>query len=169
MNKILMGLLALGLIALVGVGGYFLFIKDDESADDNDSEQTTDSEETTEEEAEEPTGPIPFSQVGINIMDADEYSYFTFVNGGGTCMDQNFPLDMIYTSENVMKTQDGSYAEDMTAVDFMGNIRFDGLPLSTGSASCTMETSTNSDEATVTCKVDEAEVCTAMFDVFAYK
>jgi hypothetical protein len=169
MNKtVIIGVVLFVVLLIAGALGYYLVTKDNTT--DETTEQTEESTEDSVTDTEENTGPIPFSEVGINIMDAkEEYSKFTFVNGEGTCLDQGFPLDLIYTSENVIKTEDGSYAEDMTMVDFMGYIRFDELPLSTGSASCTIETSSSSDTADVTCEVDEEEVCTAVFDLFAYK
>lgn len=114
-------------------------------------------------------GPISFSKIGIGIMDAKEkYSYFSFENGSGTCMEQGFPTNMIYTSENIVKTADNTYIEDYTSVDFMGYISFDSVPLSTGSASCLFETSLDSDIAKVDCRVDEVSVCTATFDLFGH-
>lgn len=121
-------------------------------------------------EENEYTGPVPFSKVGKGIMDAtDDYDYFSFENGTGTCMAQNFPTDLVYGPGNYVNTLDGTYSEDLTMVDFLGRIRFDSLPLSTGSAACMIETSSSSDTASVSCSVDEVEVCTATFDVFGIR
>ncbi len=166
MKKYIVAIVILILIALAGLFSYKLLTKEkDEKETENNKVQ---SEETNQ--SEDDNGPIPFSKVGKNIMDAkDDYDHFTFENGEGTCLDQGFPTDLIYTSKNVIKTKDDSYIENWTMVDFMGVIRFDELPLLTGSASCKIETHTNQDRADLTCTVDNVEVCTASFDVFAYK
>jgi hypothetical protein len=168
LNKnVVIAVVVILLLALIGGAGYYLLTKEESEETEEQTEESTEDSDASEEED---TGPIPFSEVGEDIMDAKEnYSKFTFENGEGTCLEQDFPLDLIYTSDNVIETEDGSYMEDWTSVDFMGNIRFDELPLSTGSASCRIETSTTSDTASVTCEVDEVEVCTAVFDLFAYE
>jgi hypothetical protein len=100
-------------------------------------------------------------------MDArEDFKYFAFENGAGTCMDQGFPTDLTYGPDNYISTMDGTYGEDYTGVDFMGNISFGGLLLSTGSAYCVMSTSSDSDTSSVSCSVDDVEVCTADFDLF---
>ncbi len=125
---------------------------------------------SSSETAEVPKGPVPFSDVKNDIMDAKEsWDFFTFETAKGTCMEQGFPTNMRYTSGNVMRTEDGTYLEDWTSVDFTGTIRFDDLPLSTGKAACVMKTISGEDFAKVTCSVDEKEVCTATFTVMAHR
>lgn len=181
MNKNLVLVVALVAVVALAGGGIFLATRNNqnsESSNTNNSENSTQREEDSmaqveeveEEEMVEETGPVPFSEIGEGILDAKEnFSYFTFENGEGTCMAQGFPTDFIYDSENIAKTLDGSYADEWTAVDFLGNIRFSGLPLSTGSADCMIETSSASDMADVSCSVDEVEVCTASFEIFGVR
>lgn len=120
--------------------------------------------------AVENKGPVPFSEVKKDIMTAkDTWDFFSFKDGKGTCLDQGFPINMIYTSANVMKTGDDAYIEDLTMVDFTGRIRFDGVKLTTGNAACEMKTITGEDAANLSCKVNDKEVCAATFKVFANK
>ncbi|MDQ6985127.1 MAG: hypothetical protein Q9M91_01085 [Candidatus Dojkabacteria bacterium] len=184
-----LALVSVLILAVVAVGGYFLMSDSDDKDKNEDETQQEEREENdveNEEESESESadsdideieedavvameGPVAFSEIGLGIMDAaDVYAYFTFENGVGNCMDQGFPTDLVYDSENIVKTEDGSYSEDWTSVDFSGRIRFDALPLSTGDASCVIETSSVSDQADVTCSVEEVEVCTATFDIFGY-
>jgi uncharacterized protein (UPF0333 family) len=168
------------LILVVIVGGvFFLSNNNTETKKESQTNETvmessevekdTNNVDATENKDME-TGPVPFSKIGKGIMDANNlYDYFSFENGKGTCMDQNFPTNIVYGPGNYMNTLDGKYGDNMTMVDFMGQIRFKNLPLSTGSASCVMKTSSKSDTATVSCSVDQAEVCTATFDVFGNK
>jgi len=57
----------------------------------------------------------------------------------------------------------------MTMVDFMVTIKFYEMPLSIGKAACVINTTTGEDLASLTCSVDEQEVCTAIFKIMAYK
>lgn len=142
----------------------------EQSNTDTSQQDDTDTEDSSDEELVVATGPVAFSAIGKGILDAkDSYSYFSFENGQGTCMEQGFPTNMIYDSENIVKTEDDTYMEDYTSVDFLGNIRFDTLPLSTGSADCLFETSLDSDVANLNCSVNEVSVCTATFDLFAHE
>lgn len=168
-------------VALAG-GGIFLATRNNNqnlNATATEEKKLMQTEETQEssaqdeeviEEEEEMSGPIAFSEIGKGIMDArEDFQYFTFENGAGTCMDQNFPKDLIYGPDNYISTMDGTYGYDYTGVDFLGNISFGNLPLSTGSAYCVMSTSSDSNIASVTCSVDDVEVCTADFDLFGIK
>jgi hypothetical protein len=150
------------------IGAYFLLTNASSDEDKNtDDTEETNSKSSNEDEVAE--GPVPFSEVNKGIMDAaDDYEYFSFVNMQGTCLDQGFPANLIYDSANVVKTEDGSYVENLTAVDFLGQISFDELPLSTGSASCIIGTSAGVDNANVKCSVNGAEVCAATFEVLAH-
>ncbi|MFC1616575.1 hypothetical protein ACFL21_05510, partial [Patescibacteria group bacterium] len=136
-----------------------------------DADDTTTDGDTVEEDAadEEPSGPVAFSEVGSGIMDAaDTYAKFTFEDGKGDCYDQGFPTDLYYDSDNVVLTEDGSYQEDMTMIDFTGRITFDEVPLTDGKAECEISTSSGVDNATFNCKIDDAEVCTGNFKVYAH-
>jgi len=136
----------------------------------DDAADTT-GETTTEEVAEEvveETGPIVFADVGKGIMDAKEdFDHFTFEEWEGTCVDQEFPTNIIYTSANMIKTVDEEYVEDLTSVDFTGRIRFDEVPLTSGAAECTIKTTSGVTKAELTCSVEEEEVCTATMKVYA--
>ncbi len=177
MKKVAM--IGIPLVALVLLIVLVLFFTSRNNAPvENNQEATSNTDTDSQDQVIEETatievnedGSIPFSRIGKGILDAKEdFPTFKFENGTGTCMDQGFPNDMIYSSENIVMTEDGSYSEDYTAVDFLGNIRFDGLTLSSGSAACMFETSADSDNATVSCSVDEVEVCTASFQFNAYE
>lgn len=157
----------IGILAILVIVGVLIFSNQNTNDTNNNNNQPTPTTETTV--VEEESGPIAFSKVGKNIMDANKEYKFTFENGEGSCMNQNFPTDLVYGPGNVVKTEDGKYTEDMTSADFMGNVRFDEVPLSTGSASCLIKTSTQKDTADLSCSVNDKEVCTATFDLFAHK
>jgi hypothetical protein len=123
---------------------------------------------------EETTGPVPFAEVGDDIMDAKaNYKLFRFLEGEGTCMEMGFPTNLVYAAPNMIKTEDESYVEDMTMVDFTGRISFNELPLSTGNVACEAKTNTGVTTVKVTCSSGEGdekkEVCTASFKLYAEK
>lgn len=172
-------MLVVALVAVFAIagGGIFLATRNNNQNENNSENQAQTQEDSTpqveeveEGEMQEETGPVPFSEIGEGIMDAKEnFSYFTFENGEGSCMAQGFPTDLIYDSSNMIKTLDESYADEWTSVDFLGNIRFNNLPLSTGKAVCQFETSSESDSASVSCSVDEVDVCSATFEIFGVR
>ena len=132
------------------------------------------SENKAEEIAAEKTGPVPFADINMDVMDAYAEYKISFTKGEGNCMDQGFPTNLVYGPKiNVIKTEDEKYVEDMTAVDFTGTIRFDQVPLSTGSAACVVKTTVGISTANLTCSVKEGEVsnevCTATFKLTAEK
>lgn len=176
MNKTSLVIISVLVIVAIAAGAFFIINRNNTQKVESERISQTDTQKETpeavveEKEVGEEKSPIAFSKIGKGIMDAKEiYSYFSFENGAGTCMDQGFPTNMIYTSENIAKTSDDKYIEDYTAVDFLGNVRFDNLPLTTGAAACVFETSLDSDVAKLDCTVNEVSVCTATFDLFGHK
>ncbi len=165
-------ILTLGTLTLSGCEFSFSTGDDEETPAEETEENTEnsdDSEEESEEESEEMSGPMPFSELGMGIMDAKDDYKITFENGEGDCLDQGFPTDLVYGPGNVVKTEDGSYTEDWTSVDFTGTIRFDEVALDSGSAACAATTSSEAGTADITCSVDEEEVCSVTFELFAQK
>jgi hypothetical protein len=159
-RTILTGLTIMSIIMLSGCG-----------ASDNAIKETENKTATkVEEKVEAPKGPVPFADINTDVMDAYSTYKISFTQGEGTCMDQGFPTNLVYgPKNNIIKTEDEKYVEDMTAVDFTGTIRFDQLTLSTGSASCVMKTVKGINTANVTCSVAEKEVCIASFKLTAEK
>lgn len=179
MSKFAIPAVAVVLVLVLAVVGAVVYMGRDDSSK-NEDEKTSEKEnndstqeESTMDEQEETVdnSPVAFSKIGKGILDATEdFSYFTFENGTGSCMDQGFPTDLVYDSENIVKAMNGAYMDDATtSVDFLGNIGFRGLPLTSGSAYCIASTSTTSDKAEVRCLVNEVEVCTASFDFFGVR
>jgi len=139
-----------------------------------DEQKNAEGNNTVTTKTVEKTGPVPFADINTDVMDAYESYKISFTQGEGTCMDQGFPTNLVYgPKNNIIKTEDEKYVEDMTAVDFTGTIRFNQLPLSTGSASCVMKTVKGINTANLTCSVTEAEVekevCTSTFKLTAEK
>lgn len=158
--------LSLGLLAACGNAP--------ETATPADNTTTPAAESTDTPVVEEPAGPVAFADVGKNIMDAKkDYKLFRFLEGEGTCMEMGFPTDLVYAAPNMIKTEDESYVEDMTMVDFTGRISFNELPLSTGNVACEAKTTTGVTTVKVTCTSGEGEekqeVCTASFKLYAEK
>ncbi|MFC1810717.1 hypothetical protein ACFLZH_04410 [Patescibacteria group bacterium] len=132
----------------------------------------TDTTPVVEEEPTYPEGPVAFAEVGLGLMDAaDVYDLFTFEEGEGTCLDQGFPTNLTYTSDNVVKTADEEYVEDMTMIDFMGNLRFDEVPLEDGPAACKITATRGVTKVQLSCTRGEddaeEEVCTGTFKMIA--
>lgn len=125
-------------------------------------------------EVKEEIKPIPFAEVGNDIMDATkDYKLFRFLEGEGTCMEQGFPTNLVYASPNMIKTEDEKYVEDMTAVDFTGRISFNELPLGDTKVACDIKTIKGITTAQMTCYTgtgdEKKEQCTASFKVYAEK
>lgn len=138
------------------------------ASDDSTKKNEDLSVKKVEEKVEAPKRSVPFADINTNIMDAYKTYKISFTQGEGTCMDQGFPTNLVYgPKNNIIKTEDEKYVEDMTAVDFTGKIRFDRLTLSTGSAACVMKTVKGINTAVVTCSVAKKEVCTASFKLTA--
>jgi hypothetical protein len=162
MNKHVRTILLASLVGVSLLAGCSSGEQTENTAGDSTGNQTaTENADTT---------AIPFSEVGVGIMTAkDDYKKFTFEEGTGTCLEMGYPKDMFYDSANVMMTEDGKYIENMTSVDFAGLIRFDDVPLNDGLAACKIQTTSKIDFANMTCSIDEVEVCTTTFKVFAHK
>ena len=164
MNKKFLSAIAIcGIVFFVGCTG-------EPAAPADDTETPTDTPVVEEEETPTyPEGPVAFAEVGLGLMDAaDVYDLFTFEEGEGTCLDQGFPTNLTYTSDNVVKTADEEYVEDMTMIDFMGNLRFDEVPLEGGPAACKITATRGVTKVQLSC-TDEAEeeVCTGTFNMIA--
>lgn len=152
----MIGLIVINLMTVSGCG-----------ASDNTAKET---ETPVANTVEESKGPVPFADIDMDVMDAYSTYKISFTQGEGTCMEQGFPVNLVYgPKNNIIKTEDEKYVEDMTAVDFTGTIRFDQVPLSTGGAACVMKTVQGINTANMTCSVEEKEVCTATFKLTAEK
>lgn len=144
---------------------------DGEKAPVNDSGKQT---EVTEPVVEEALS-IPFAEVENDIMSAKkDYKLFRFTEPEGTCMEMDFPENLIYKSTNRIMTEDESYFDQMTSVDFTGLIRFKQVPLADDVvAHCTIKTTRGINTANLVCKTgegeEETEVCTGTFKVVAEK
>lgn len=163
MNKKILSAIAIcGIVFFVGCTG--------ETAPADDTDTPTDTPVVEEETY--PEGPVAFAEVGLGLMDAaDVYDLFTFEEGEGTCLDQGFPTNLTYTSDNIVKTADEEYVEDMTMIDFMGNLRFDEVPLTGGPAACKITATRGVTKVQLSCSMGEddaeKEVCTATFNMIA--
>ena len=113
----------------------------------------------------------PFAEVGKGIMDAKEdFKYFAFEEGTGDCLDkENFPTNLIYTKDNMIKTSDNNFGDDYTSVTAGGYINFKGIPLKSGKAACEVKALRSTGKGEVTCSIDEKPICTAIFTLFGYK
>ncbi|MDP3970549.1 MAG: hypothetical protein Q8P90_02515 [bacterium] len=117
---------------------------------------------------------IPFSEVGDNMLDAassDMYSEFEFVNGTGTCVDQGLPefsyIDDPDLGYFIVESKDKTYQETWASLSFTGYLSFSEVPLTDGPADCTAISEFEKDEATVTCSIEEEDICEATFEVNA--
>ncbi len=123
----------------------------------------------------EEVSSLPFADVEKDIMSAaKEYKLFRFTEPEGTCMEMDFPENLIYKSTNRIMTEDESYFDQMTMVDFTGLIRFKEVPLTNDVvAHCTIKTTSGINMANLVCKTGEGEaeteVCTGTFKVVAEK
>lgn len=140
---------------------------------DETTDTTTDS--TTEEVVEEtPSEPIAFSEVNQNILDAKEtYGEFLFDQGVGTCVDeQGFADSFSYLEDEelgyfVLHTTDGEFVQNTVMATFVNYLEFDEVPLTDGEATCGFKIEFGTDEGTMTCTIDEEEVCTATYQGIA--
>lgn len=132
--------------------------------------------------ADEASVPVPFQEVGDSILDAsysphyeqkqDGYKRFEFTNATGTCAEQGL-MDFAYMyDENleyfVIESLDGTYRDARVGMTGSRMNYMDEVPLTGGEASCEVEYVTGENEADVTCKVAEAEVCTGEVTITAY-
>ena len=172
MNKKLLLLTSLSVLALVGVGCVNI----------NFNTTTYPSDEKIGQ-ANDPSA-IPFSQVGASVFysrvghtedGSQGFSKFTFENGSGTCFDmglKDFSL-MFDPKLNyfALESNDGSYVDPLTALFDTGEVTFANFPLSSGPADeCIIYTEVWQDKTNVICEdVDKNEICKATYDLFAIK
>lgn len=165
---------ALMAVVLVGAG-----CSTTETTDTTTNETAEVTEETTEV-VEEVTGPVAFSEVGESMLsskfDSDTpegYTSYDFTEGTGTCVDQGLTEFSYLQDEElgyfVVTADVLEYQEDLAGLSFMGHLNFDEVPLGDQSAKCQAKSETGNDEATLTCTVDEVEVCTGTYMVYANK
>ena len=144
-----------------------------------EGEKETAADNTPKAEVTEPVVEevlsVPFADVEKDIMSAKkEYKLFRFMEPEGTCMEMDFPENLIYKSTNRIMTEDESYFDQMTSVDFTGLIRFKAVPLANDVvANCTIKTTSGINTANLVCKTgegeEETEVCTGTYKVVAEK
>ncbi|MFA6475685.1 MAG: hypothetical protein WCV88_05855 [Patescibacteria group bacterium] len=122
-------------------------------------------------------GVVAFADLKKNMLDASsdgDYNEFQFVDGSGTCVEQGLPKQFSYIKDPTLKyfivdTEDGSYRNELVSLDFTGNLKYTKVALTGGEATCTTKAVTSNNEATTSCKVNDAEVCTATHTVQAVK
>lgn len=126
--------------------------------------------------------PVPFQEVGDSILDAsysaqyeqkkNGYKRFEFTDATGTCAEQGL-FDFAYKyDENlkyyVIESLDGSYRDARVGMTGSRMNYMDEVPLTGGEASCEVVYVTGENDADITCKVAEAEVCTGEVTITAY-
>jgi len=144
----------------------------DEGTEATKAELTEPAEEPVIEEV---TGPVPFSEIDMDIMDASDVYSITFAEGEGDCIDKGFPAEFMYT-DSIVKTEDESLLDDWVSVDFTGRLSLIEFDIDEVEANCSVKTTTGANKAVLTCSVDaeeegadDKELCTGTFKMTAEK
>lgn len=103
----------------------------------------------------------------------DGYKKFEFTDIAGTCADQGL-ADFAYLYNEDLKyfgveSLDGAYKDTSISMTDSRLNYMEDVPLNGGPAACDVAYAFGKNEGTVTCKVADAEVCTATATITAYK
>lgn len=138
----------------------------------SDTTQNADQVDVQADVEEMPSGPVAYSEVDMGFLDAmDVYSEFTFESGSGDCVDQGFfsEFKFVEVPEGgfVVRDADETYEDDFAVASAFGTLGFDEVPIGDQVADCVADIPYQEDISTVTCTVDDVEICTADFNLVA--
>lgn len=125
---------------------------------------------------------VPFSELNDSISNTQKikeinpegYTVYKFREGSGECVNKGVYKELNYIYDlnleyQVMRSEDRKYFDQYVTLDFNGNLRFDGVPVTDGALDCTMKTEVGSDTALLTCTLEGEEYCTGNYKVWAQK
>lgn len=143
--------------------------------EESNTSQENNNQQTEVNDTNNGPSSVAFAELEQDILSAaKEFKLFRFTEPEGTCMEMGFPENLVYMSTNRIQTEDESYFDQSTIIDFTGLIRFKGVPLNDDvNASCKIKTTRGINTANLTCSTlegeEETEVCTGSFKIVAEK
>ena len=146
-----------------------------ETADDSGEVEDASTDEVVEEveEVEVNTEPMAFGDVGESFTttiydetdNPDGYKNFTFQEGSGDCIDKGLPAEIVYTSDNIVKTPDESYVNDWVSLNFMNGKFSFTYNFDEGDADCAYNPVKGVSTVEAVCEKDDADFCTASYQL----